>query len=60
MPRILIVDDDANLRAAIRRMLAPLGFELDEAANGRDARDALRARSARPADLVLCDIFMPE
>lgn len=57
MPRILIVDDDANLRAAIRRMLAPMGCEIDEAANGRDA---LRAFRARPFDLVLCDVFMPE
>jgi CheY-like chemotaxis protein len=57
MPRILIVDDDANLRVAIRRMLAPLGFEIDEVSNGREAQRAFRSC---PADLILCDIFMPE
>ena len=57
MPRILVVDDDSNLRAAIRRMLEPLGFEIEEAANGRDAMKAFRAS---PSDLVLCDVFMPE
>lgn len=57
MPRILVVDDDSNLRAAIRRMLEPMGFEIEEAADGRYAMQAFRAR---PPDLVLCDVFMPE
>ena len=37
MPRILIVDDDPNLRTAIRRMLEPEGFEIEEASDGRNA-----------------------
>jgi CheY-like chemotaxis protein len=57
MPRILVVDDDPNLRTAIRRMLEPEGFEIEEASDGRNA---MRAFRARPADLVLCDVFMPE
>ena len=57
MPRILVVDDDPNLRTAIRRMLEPEGFEIEEASDGRDA---MRSFRARPADLVLCDVFMPE
>jgi CheY-like chemotaxis protein len=57
MPRILVVDDDQNLRTAIRRMLEPEGFEIEEASDGRNA---MRAFRARPADLVLCDVFMPE
>jgi CheY-like chemotaxis protein len=57
MIRILVVDDDQKLRAAIRRMLEPEGFEIEEASDGRDA---MRAFRARPADLVLCDVFMPE
>src|ERR1700724_2876572 len=57
MPRILVVDDDPNLRTAIRRMLEPEGFEIEEASDGRNA---MRAFRARPADLVLCDVYMPE
>jgi DNA-binding response OmpR family regulator len=57
MPRILVVDDDPNLRTAIRRILEPEGFEIEEASEGRNAMRAFRARSA---DLVLCDVFMPE
>jgi CheY-like chemotaxis protein len=33
MPRILVVDDDPNLRTAIRRMLEPEGFEIEEASD---------------------------
>jgi CheY-like chemotaxis protein len=57
MPRILVVDDDPNLRTAVRRMLEPQGYEIEEASDGQDA---VRIFRARPADLVLCDLFMPE
>ena len=57
MPRILVVDDDPNLRTAIRRMLEPEGFEIEEASDGRNG---MRAFRVRPAELVLCDVFMPE
>ncbi|MBP3956723.1 response regulator [Gemmata sp. G18] len=57
MPRILVVDDDPVLRKAVRRMLEPEGFEIEEA---EDGRDGLRRFRARPADLALCDLFMPE
>ncbi len=57
MARILVVDDDPGIRAAVRRMLAPLGHEVDEAENGNNA---IRAYQRCPADFVLCDLFMPE
>lgn len=56
MIRILVVDDDESLRTLIRHMLAPLGVAVEEA---EDGRKAIRAYSARPADLVLCDLLMP-
>ncbi len=56
-PRILVVDDDADLRAAVRVMLGPAAFEVSEAPDGQAGLWAFRDR---PFDLVLCDLFMPE
>ncbi|WP_374583801.1 ATP-binding protein [Pseudoduganella sp.] len=54
--RILVVDDDGDSRELLRSMLAPLGFHLLEAADGRAAM-ALLASGA--AELVLMDWHMP-
>ena len=54
--RILIVDDHASQRALLHDMLAPLGFEIVQAASGEDCL----AEIARTVpDLVLLDIAMP-
>ena len=53
--RVLLVDDDATQRHMLTGMLAPLGFDVDEAASGREALDCV-AR-VRP-DVVLLDINM--
>ena len=53
---ILVVDDSAGSRMAIRAMLAPLGHPVVEAGSGRDA---LRAVSARTFALILMDVRMP-
>jgi DNA-binding response OmpR family regulator len=55
--RILVVDDDPRLRAAVRCVLELEGFEVDEAGDGREA---LRSLREHPADAVLADMFMPE
>jgi two-component system, cell cycle sensor histidine kinase and response regulator CckA len=54
---ILVVDDDAALRAATKRTLEELGFEVVEAADGVDAIGAVRERRGRVA-LVLTDVVM--
>jgi signal transduction histidine kinase/DNA-binding NarL/FixJ family response regulator len=54
--RILVVDDVEANRALLRDLLEPLGFEVEEAADGADA---LRRAGARPPDLVLLDLSMP-
>ena len=56
-PRILNVDDDAGSRYAVHRVLERAGFDVDDAASGREA--LRRARDERP-DLVLCDINLPD
>jgi CheY-like chemotaxis protein len=56
MARILVIDDDAQLRAVIRRILEPSGHEVALAGNGLEGAQMCRERGA---DLVLLDIHMP-
>ena len=56
MTRILVMDDDALLRAAIRVALEAAGYDVLEAADGDVG---LRLYHEHGADLVLVDIFMP-
>jgi predicted ATPase/signal transduction histidine kinase/CheY-like chemotaxis protein/tRNA A-37 threonylcarbamoyl transferase component Bud32 len=54
---ILLVDDHAENRAVMRTLLAPLGFDLVEAARGEEAVALAVAR--RPA-VILLDLAMPD
>jgi two-component system KDP operon response regulator KdpE len=54
--RILVVDDDPQIRRVLKVTLSGQGFEVDDAKNGEAALDKLR--QAR-FDLVLLDINMP-
>ncbi|MSU50868.1 MAG: response regulator, partial [Opitutus sp.] len=54
--RVLIVDDNATNRAVMVDMLAPLGFELVEAADGEGA---IAEASRFQPDLVLMDLRLP-
>ena len=56
--RILIAEDDVRNIFALTSILEPLGAELVVTRNGREAVDALAARS--DIDLVLMDLMMPE
>jgi diguanylate cyclase (GGDEF)-like protein len=55
--RILIVDDDPDIRQFVQVNLELEGFETEPAENGRLA---LESAQARPPDLVLLDVMMPE
>lgn len=57
MKKVLIIDDEQQLRALLRIILVREGFAVQEASDGR-AGLALWRQS--PADLVLTDLFMPE
>lgn len=57
MTRILIIDDEELVRATVRQMLELEGYEIEEAANGREGIERLKEK---PADLVITDIIMPE
>ena len=53
---ILVVDDDAGLRRALRRVLVSQGFEVEIA---EDGGAALTLLSERSFDLVVLDVMMP-
>jgi signal transduction histidine kinase/ActR/RegA family two-component response regulator len=53
--RVLLADDNADMRAYIRELLGPL-YEVEAVADGADALEA--ARRERP-DLILTDVMMP-
>ncbi len=56
MSKILIVDDDPNIRELIRLFLQDEGFDASEATDGIDALSRLETFKA---DLVILDIMMP-
>jgi two-component system, OmpR family, KDP operon response regulator KdpE len=56
MTRILVVDDEAQLRRALDVNLAARGYEVDTAASGEEA---LRLAAATPPDVVLLDLGLP-
>jgi CheY-like chemotaxis protein len=56
-PRILVVDDDANIRELLSQEFVEAGYEVQLAGNGREAVAAVRQQ--RP-DLVVLDVMMPE
>jgi DNA-binding NtrC family response regulator len=55
--KILVVDDEADIRVLLKEILSDEGYEVDVAANAGQAR-ASRARAT--PDLVLLDIWMPD
>jgi two-component system response regulator MprA len=55
-PRLLVVDDDPDVRDSLRRALGYAGYAVATAANGADALSSV-ARS--PVDLIILDVLMP-
>ncbi|HLK66304.1 MAG TPA: PAS domain S-box protein [Bryobacteraceae bacterium] len=55
--RILVADDDAGIRRFLRNLLERGGYAVFDAADGKEAVQEARAR---PLDLVITDLVMPE
>jgi len=55
--RVLVVDDDADIRGLVRELLERAGYEVLESSNGREG---LRTLYSTSPDLVLLDVSMPE
>ncbi len=56
--RVVVVDDDQDLRELVVAVLADVGFETEGYADGRAALEALRRPGSPPA-VVLLDLEMP-
>jgi CheY-like chemotaxis protein len=57
MARILIIDDEDELRSMLRRMLEQAGHEVTEAVNGAEG---IKLYERNRPDLIITDIIMPE
>jgi len=57
LPRILVVDDEPDIREVVGEILADEGYDVEAAENGESARKAFAAQTP---DLVLLDIWMPD
>ncbi|HEX3604101.1 MAG TPA: sigma-54 dependent transcriptional regulator [Steroidobacteraceae bacterium] len=55
--RILVVDDEADIRGLLKEILSEEGYDVEIAA---DASQARSSRAAQVPDLVLLDIWMPD
>jgi CheY-like chemotaxis protein len=58
LTRVLLVEDDIDIRETVAELLVEEGYEVQTATSGRDALDHL-ATCATPPDLVLLDLMMP-
>ena len=56
--QVLVVEDDAPVRASVVRQLASLGYEVAEAVDGASGLAAFES-ATRPYDLLLTDVIMP-
>lgn len=56
MARILVIDDDSEMRLMLREMFARQGYDIDTASDGDTG---LKLYRENPFDLVITDIIMP-
>ncbi|MDH4235190.1 MAG: response regulator [Gallionella sp.] len=57
--KILVVDDDDEVRETIRLQLKGTDLEIVEAADGKKGIEMLDAENALTMDAILCDVRMP-
>ncbi len=57
MSKILVIDDNADIREITHELLSEAGFEVIEAGSGQVG---LEIANLEPPDLILCDVVMPD
>jgi DNA-binding response OmpR family regulator len=55
--RILVIDDDDQMRVLLRQVMEWAGYEVVEA---EDGREGMQIQRSQPVDLVITDLIMPE
>lgn len=59
--RVLVVDDEENVRKLVRVSLKKAGYDVEEAGNGEEAEKIIQAKdNPLMVDVILCDIRMPK
>jgi CheY-like chemotaxis protein len=56
MARVLVIDDEPDIRNLLRNLLEEAGHTVDDAPNGEDG---LRRASQNDYAVVICDLLMP-
>jgi len=56
MTRVIVIDDEEDIRITLKEVFRRAGFEVEVASNGNDGMNLLREHGA---DLVITDIIMP-
>lgn len=56
MPRILVIDDDPDVRGSLSKILTRAGYDVVVAAEGAAG---IELQHKAPADVIITDIFMP-
>lgn len=57
MPKILLIDDDEQIRSALKLVLISSGYEVIEASNGSGVESIYQHHQP---DLIITDLLMPE
>jgi len=57
MARILIIDDEVQIRAMLRQVLERSGYDVSHAPDGKVG---MKLHWKKPADLIITDIIMPK
>ena len=56
MERVLVIDDEPQIRSMLRMMLERAGYEVEEAPDGMEG---IRIYRENPVDLIISDLIMP-
>ncbi len=57
MGRILVIEDEAQMRKLLRQVLEDSGYEVEEAPDGLEG---MRLYRENPSDLIITDMIMPK
>ena len=59
--RVLVIDDEADVRKAVRMTLSKAGYDVVEAEDGEQAITTIKAGdNPLMVDTIICDIYMPK